>query len=467
MKFGAKTQLDELRHYYKYFFAKEKKGWIKVIFFFNLYIPLLFIGLIALIAYVNPLPPKTAYLAIGQDGSSSQEIAKTFQTFFKKNKINLDLVATSGLTAGLKGLYSDDSKINASFLTVGTANEDEYPGLVSLGSVQYAPIWLFYKGATLTDSDPFRYLENKKVSIGAQGTAANILFHKLNRVSLKKPLANSANILELPHREGAELLMQGKIDALFIVDSNQSETIKHLLSDSSIKIADFSLANAYIKKLPFLQKLVIPRGSRSIEKINPPNDITILASTTNLLVEKDSHRAVQWAFILASKEYSRTASTFFSDPGFFPKDIDTNFPLSPIAEHYYRDGTPSLFGYLPIWIASLIDSIWVYILAFFALILPAIKLINSLRLFPSEGLMEKYFIEARMLDEAVLQAKNKEELLTLINEIDTLEARLYDMYLFGKNSRFYFNQKNAINSVRSSANSRLLELENESKSKSN
>ncbi len=81
--------------------------------------------------------------------------------------------------------------------------------------------------------------------------------------------------------------------------------------------------------------------------------------------------------------------------------------------------------------------------------------------------MEKYFIEARVLDEAILQTKNKDELLAIIKEIDTLEARIYDMYLFGKNSRFYFNQKNAINSVRSSANSRLLEFENESKSKSN
>jgi hypothetical protein len=349
-------------------------------------------------------------------------------------------------------------------LTVGTASEDEYPGLVSLGSVQFAPIWIFYRGATLTSGDPFGYFQTKKISIGSPGTAANILFHKLNAVSIKNPSSNNHHILELPHKDGAKLLIDGKIDALFIVDSTQSETIQQLLKDPSIKIADFSLANAYLKKLPFLQKLVIPKGSRSIENINPPNDITILASTTNLLVEKNTHRAIQWGFILASKEYSRSASSFFSDPGYFPREIDTNFPLSPIADHYYRDGTPSIFGYLPIWIASLLDSVWVYILAFFAIILPAIKLLSSLRLFPSEGLMEKYFIEARLLDEAVLKAETKDQLLDIIQEIDAHELRLYDMYLFGKNARFYFNQKNAINSVRSSANSKLLKLENESDS---
>ncbi|WP_353432985.1 TAXI family TRAP transporter solute-binding subunit [Polynucleobacter sp. MWH-UH23A] len=464
MKFGAKTQSDEIKHYFKHFFAKEKKGWIKLVLFFNIYIPLLIIGLITLILYVNPLPPKTAYLAVGQDGSSSQEIAKSFQTYFQKNGINLELVGTNGLTAGLKGLYSDESKINASFLTVGSATEEEYPGLVSLGSVQFAPIWIFYKGGAPTGSDPFKYLQGKKISIGTPGTATNILFQKLNKVSIKTPISN--DLLELPHKEGAELLKQGKIDALFIVDSTQSETIKHLLSDASIKIADFSLADAYLKKLPFLQKLVIPKGSRSIENVDPPHDITILASTTNLLVEKNSHRAIQWGFILAAKEYSRTAGTFFSDPGFFPRDIDNNFPLSPIAEHYYRDGTPSLFGYLPIWIASLLDSIWIYILAFFALILPAFKLLNSLRLFPSEGLMEKYFVETRILDEAVLAANTKEQLLEVIKEINAQELRIYDMYLFGKNARFYFNQKNAINSVRSSANSKLIAFENESKSAS-
>lgn len=459
MKYKSHTQIAHIKQYFRFFFNKEKNGWIKLISYYNIYIPLGIVGLIALAIYINPLPPKTAYLAIGQDGSSYRDIAKNYQSFFKKNGIDLELVATSGLTQGLKRLHGSYSEVNASFLTVGIANEEQYPGLVSLGSVQYAPIWIFYRGSEIKTNDPFEYLLNKKISIGLPGSATNIMFQKLNEVSTKK-VRNPDTLFELSHKDGVEALTQGKIDALFIVDSSQSDLITQLAQNPSIKIMNFSLADAYIKKLPFLQKLTIPKGSRSIENLDPAEDLTILASTTNLLVEKETHRAIQWAFLLAARENDRHDGTFFSTPNFFPKDIDQSFPLSPIAEHFYNGGVPSVFEYIPIWTASLLDSMWVYILAIITLIYPFIKLIESIRLYPSEGLMNKFFLNVRILDEAILKATTKEEIFELLKALESNEKSLYDSYIYGKNARFYFNQKNAISAVRSNAKSRLAEIEN-------
>lgn len=462
MPYDAQTQLAQIKQYFKIFFRRESSGWLKLLFFYNIYIPLAIIGVIGLAIYINPLPPKTAYLAIGQDGSSYQELAKNFQSYFKKHKINLELISTAGLGQGLKELHAVESKINASFLTVGIAGEKEYPGLVSLGSVQFAPIWIFYKGPIIQTNDPFQYFHNKKISIGLPGSATNLMFHKLNDVSVKDNL-NQKNLLELSHKEGALALHQNKIDALIIVDSIQSETVKELIKDPSIKIMNFPLADAYLKKLPFLQKLTIPKGSISIENVTPPENVTIIASTTNLLVEEDTHRAIQWAFLLAAKENNRYTSTFFSSPDYFPKAIDQSFPLSTVAEHFYKGGSLSAFNYMPIWIASLIDSIWVYILALVTLIYPAIKLFEGIRLYPVEGLMNKFFINVRILDEAILKSKTKEEVLEILKAVDKYENSLYDIYLYGKNARFYFNQKNAINTARATAKNQLQKIENELK----
>lgn len=455
MNYQAHTQIAHLKRYLKLFFSKERKGWLKILRFYNVYIPLGIVCTIGLAIYINPLPPTTAYLAIGQDGSSYQEISKNFKTYFNKNSINLELISTSGLSEGLKGLHNVDSKINASFLTVGVAGENDYPGLVSLGSVQFAPIWIFYKGAEIETNDPFMYFSTKKISIGSPGEVTNNLYRKLNLIGGHQTIKN---ILELPHKDGANALQQGKIDALFIVDGIQSETVKSLLKDSNIKVMNFPLADAYLKKLPFLQKLTIPKGSRSIEKVDPPHDITILASTTNLLVEKDMHRAIQWAFLLAAKENNRDSNAFFSSPGFFPKDIDRSFQLSPIAERFYKNGVPTIFSYMPIWVASLLDSMWIYILALIAVIFPVIRLIEAARLYPSEGLMNKTFINLRILDEAIVEATSKKEIDEILQEIQRCEENILVLYLYGKNSRFYFNLKNALAGVKRDAQAKLISL---------
>ena len=121
MHYQAPTQIAHLKRYLKLFFSRERKGWLKILRFYNVYIPLGIVCIIGLAIYINPLPPTTAYLAVGQDGSSYQEISKNFKTFFNKNNVDLELISTSGLGEGLKGLHDVKSKINASFLTVGFA----------------------------------------------------------------------------------------------------------------------------------------------------------------------------------------------------------------------------------------------------------------------------------------------------------------------------------------------------------
>ena len=113
---------------------------------------------------------------------------------------------------------------------------------------------------------------------------------------------------------------------------------------------------------------------------------------------------------------------------------------------------------MPIWVASLLDSMWIYILALIAVIFPVIRLIEAARLYPSEGLMNKAFMNLRILDEAINKATSKKEIDEILQEIQRCEENILVLYLYGKNSRFYFNLKNALAGVKRDAQARLISL---------
>jgi TRAP-type uncharacterized transport system substrate-binding protein len=457
MSYRITNVTQYFNRYVKKFLSKELLGWVKTVRFFGLISLVLLIVVVGLILYIKPFPPKSTYLATGQDATSYQIVGENFQQSFKRRELTLELVPTSGLIEGLKGIDSKKSKVDAGFLTAGTEAAAMHPDLVSLGSIQYAPIWIFYRGETIETTDPFEYFSNKKIAIGPAGNITNKIFRNLYQLN-QQSAPSSDSIVELPFVQAADSLLAGKIDAAFIVDDFRSETIRKLLADRSIKVLNFPLADAYIKKRPFLQKLVIPRGSIHLDSIYPNEDITILASTTILLVEKDMHPALQWAYLLAAQDFGRRSDAFFAKADFFPKNLDQSYPLSPIASRFYANGTPEIFSYLPLWLASLIENIWAYVLAFVVIVYPAYRMIVAARLFPSEHLMNEMFIHLRELDEAILAAVSKDELPAIFETLNEYEKEIHTTWLFGKNARFYFNLKNALNAVKKDAATKLNDL---------
>jgi len=91
------------------------------------------------------------------------------------------------------------------------------------------------------------------------------MFHRLSDANNSPALAK-AKYIELAHVESAKRLKEGTLDAVFIVDSFSAPVVQSLMQDPDIHIMSFSLADAYVKKFPFLEKLVIPRGSFNLEK---------------------------------------------------------------------------------------------------------------------------------------------------------------------------------------------------------
>lgn len=447
-----------IRNYARYDLKRELHAWLVI---GRYYLPLIIVStvLIGIVVFlIKPFPDHKTHLAIGQSGGLADQTGREFAAYFRQHGLNLNIQNMAGLESGLQQLESDSSQINASFVTSGTATRENYPDLVSLGSVQIAPLWLFYRGNKIVTNDPFAFYKDKLISIGAQGTVTNKLFQRLMETN-NPGTGLRNNFLQLPHAEAAEQLRAGKIDAMFIVDGFNSTIVQSLINDSSIRVMDFPLSDAYVKKFPFLQKLVIPQASFKIDEERPHADIRLLGSSVNLLVENNLHPAIQWGFLLAAKDVNLKTQDFFSGSSVYPKYQDKSFPLSDIADRFYTTGTPALFNYLPLWLAALIENIWVELVTFFLIVLPLINKLIGFRTFTSKRMLARLFWELRYLEDEAKNCKSKHELEDVISRLRKLEETAAETWIEDHDLRFYFNLSRGVDTSIKSVEKQIAALQ--------
>jgi hypothetical protein len=176
-----------------------------------------------------------------------------------------------------------------------------------------------------------------------------------------------------------DALIAGEIQALAVVDGFESPIIQKLLADPNIHIANFPLAPAYVKRLPLLDVVSIPRGSFKSDPISPATDINMVSTTLSLVVEKNLHPALQLLYLMAMDHLGDSRDQFFSKQDEFPAYKDSNVPLAPIAKQYFTNGAPVALNYVGFRLASLSDRIWFFILSALAIVYPLYRLIPNFR----------------------------------------------------------------------------------------
>ncbi len=408
--------------------VKELTVWIQYIRYNLIVVIFILSCVIGIAVFINPFPPKQAFLATGQMGSSYKLISDQIDQFFSDKGIDLVLIDTAGLNDGLEKLRDQKSPVNAGFITSGSADQKNFPDLVSLGSIQYSPIWIFYRGKEVNENNPIDYFGKQRISIGLPNTTTQNIFLKLAQDSKYKNI-KPKNFYEYSNSDAVDKLLSGELDAVFIVDGINSPSVQKLIRSENIFIYNFLIADAYERKFPFLNKLVIPKGSLNIEKMIPNQDIQLVAPTVMLLVEKDMHPVMQWSFMLAAKELGQSRGNLFSKPGYFPKYTDESFELSPIAKRYYDTGVPFFFNYFPLWIASLIDEIWFYVLSLFAIIYPLRKILFNFREIPSGDYVENRYQKLHGLEFIYRNSNNLQELEKNLENLNALEAEIASTWI--------------------------------------
>jgi hypothetical protein len=249
----------------------------------------------------------------------------------------------------------------------------------SLGSSQYEPLWLFYRGERITADQPVLYFATTSgIAIGQPGSGSNTIIKNV-LTSGRKQSDVPLKLLEWPYLKSVEALISGEINALSVVDGIESPIIKKLLADPNIHIGNFPLAPAYVKRIPQLDIVSVPRGSFASDPLFPAIDISMVSTSLTLIVEKNLHPAIQLLFLMAMDEIGDSRDQFFAKQDEFPSYKDSNIPLSPIAQQYFTRGPPSALNHVNFVFASLANRIWFFVLSAVAILYPLYRLIPNVR----------------------------------------------------------------------------------------
>ncbi len=110
-------------------------------------VPVLLITAVAIwiaFRFVRPAPPDTIVITSGVEGSTFSVAAEKYKKILARNRVKLEILPSEGALDNLKRLSDPAIKVDVGFVQ-GGLSEGETGDLVSLGSVFYAPLAVFYR----------------------------------------------------------------------------------------------------------------------------------------------------------------------------------------------------------------------------------------------------------------------------------------------------------------------------------
>jgi TRAP transporter TAXI family solute receptor len=380
------------------------------------------VGIVWLIAWLHPLPPRTITMVTGPQGSAYVEYGKRYQELLARDGINLMLVSTAGAVENLARLRNPRSEVQIGFLSGGLTSPASSPELRSLGAIAYEPLWLFTRTGAAVQGLPD--LQAKRLSIGPEGSATRVLTLELLKLNTKD--IGSIQLLGLPPEEAAEELLQGRIDAATMLTSWDSPAVQRLIIADSLMLMSFPRAEAYIALKPYLTKVIVPAGVGDLATNRPPHDVTLLATRSSLVVREDLHPALQYLLLEAAAQVHSRAEVF-QKAGEFPAAESVDLPLSPHALHYYKSGRPFLQRYLPFWLAIMGEQLLVLAIPIAGILYPLANGLSALyawsmrrRIFMIYG--ELRWLESELEDRGAGQSTDR--LLARLMELERRAHRV-------------------------------------------
>ena len=390
-------------------------------------------ALLLLLAYLwlDPTPPKRVVLATGVDQGAYSEFGKRYAAQLTKHGIRVELRATQGAAENLALLRDPASGVDLAFVQ-GGADADRDPAndadtrLVSLGSMFYEPVWLFYRGESAQKLlkgprlERLAQLTGWRINIGAPGSGAPNLVRRLldaNRID-----AGTITLLQQPQTPAVVDLLEGKLDAIVLASAPESLMVQMLLQTPGVQLFDFAQADAYTRRFGFLSSVTLPRGVVDLAADLPPADVRMVAPTATLVAREGLHPALAQLFVQAAQQVHGQPG-WFQRKGDFPNARDGERELAAEAQRYYRSGVPWLQRYLPFWLANVIDRMWLALLSIVAVLIPLARVVPPLIELRIRSRVFRWYGQLRAIEGATGH-QPAAALLTQLDEIETKVAQV-------------------------------------------
>lgn len=386
------------------------------------------------VAYVllDPAPPKRVVLATGAEQGAYATFAPAYAQLLARHGIEVRLRATEGSAENLRLLRDGREKIDLAFVQGGASEalyavDEDRSGvpLVSIGSLFYEPVWIFYRSALRPGSAgptllaQVGELAGLRVNLGPVGAGSRNLMLKLlhaNRIDL-----SSMAVSELGPTAAVMALLAGEVDAIVLVSAPESPLVQMLLITPGVQLFEFAQAEAYARRFGFVSSLRLPRGVVDLARDLPPRDVALVAATSTLAARETTHPAIVQLVVQAAREV-HGGPGWFARAGEFPRAESPELPLDEEAARFYRSGPPLLQRYLPFWLANLIDRMWVVLVSIIAVLIPASRVVPPLYEFRVRSRIFRWYGRLRGIEARTdLPSADRGRLL---RELDDLEGKV-------------------------------------------
>jgi hypothetical protein len=360
-------------------------------------------------------PPNTIVITSGDEGSLFQRNAEKYAKILARKGVKLKILPSEGSLENLKRLTNPKFHVDVGFVQAGVTQGQNIGNLVSLGSISYEPLYLFCR----TDQ-PFHLLSQfngKRLAIGEEGTGTNVLALTLLALNGIKP-GETTPLLEIDDEEAEQALLAGKIDGAFMMgDSASSRTMRDLLREPGITAFHFSQADAYTRRIKYLNKLVLLEGSIDFGKNVPDHNINLLSPTVELIARADLHPALSDLLLEAATEVHSRAGRY-QRQGEFPAPLEHEYRISSDAQRFYKSGKSFLYRYLPFRMASFLNRILFVIVPMILILIPGLKSIPVIYRWRMRLRILRWYRALLVLESDLNQKMTTEELVARLEQIE-------------------------------------------------
>lgn len=405
------------------------------------------VGILVAFGFFDTAAPTTLTITSGPEGSGFRRNAEQYKKILAKQGVTLKILPSEGSRDNLQKLTDPKAAVDVGFVLGGEANSTDAQNLMSLGSISYQPLMIFYRGAPKHLLSEFKGL---RLDVGPEGSGTNSLAHTLLAANSIKAGDGTAYI-DTPSDQTVQALVDDRIDAFFAMsDSTPSQLIRQLLRTPEVHLFNVTQADGYARRITYLNKLQLPRGALDFGEDIPAEDVQLIGPTVELIARDSLHPALSDLLLEAAREVHGKPG-LYKKRGEFPAPLEHEFRISPDAARYYASGKSFLYRTFPFWVASLIARIIAVLVPVVLLLVPAIKILPALYRWRMTSRIYRWYGALQRLERDALNpsadAARREELVRHLDLIESAVVKIEVPPAFGD---LFYGLRGHISAVRES-----------------
>lgn len=305
--------------------------------------------------WLYPMPPSHLTITTGQSDGAYKRYADQYAKAFAQHGIELTQRLSSGSSENVKRLQADRPQADLAFVQGGfgwsspSGDQRGVNRLQTLAIVDIEALWLFNREAPLTSLEQ---LVGKRVAAGPEGSGHRAMLRRL--LHQQRIGQETLRWSDLSGTAAHDALMQGNVDAVFMVASPTAAGVMSLLKEPGVQLASFKRPTAIAERNNYLESRLLIQNALGPQQ--PSRDASLLTTPTHLLTREDLDPALKRIATLVAMEVHSTAGPFHR-AGEFPSLRLSDFPSAPESRQVLTRGLSGMEGWLPYWWAQVLQRL--------------------------------------------------------------------------------------------------------------